>query len=280
LHRMLNAGRTNRAAIVCVIAASILLVAEQANHMQTFDKASEAARLARVQTPPAGCRVFFADHRPSMQRVFYAFQTDAAMVARNTGVPTINGYSSNFPPGWALLFHTAPSYSSAVADWVLSHHLDSGLCSLDLERGIWRMIEPQLPVSLLGVELVNDLAGSVAEALGQRRQVRVEGFYEREQEGRWTNGGGAIRFSGLVASRRLSLRFAVVNPRGSQVRIRINDTTVTESNFGPGTYARDITIREPVARISLDSDTFVPRNVGFGLDRRRLGIYVSKAALD
>jgi len=64
----------------------------------------------------------------------YAFRTDATMVAKATGLPTING------------------------------------------------------------------------ALSRRGQVRVEGFYGKEQEGRWTNGSGATSFNGPVASRQMSLR--------------------------------------------------------------------------
>jgi hypothetical protein len=201
------------------------------------------------------------------------------MVARVMGLPTINGYSSNFPKGWDLLFHTSPSYPSALAEWVLSHELERGLCSLDLERGSWRRIQAVALADVRGVDLVNDLPSSVAEALGQRRQVRVEGFYGREQGGRWTNGSGAISFRGPVESRHLSLRFAVLNPQGSQIRLRINDAAVTSGTFAPGTYARDIVTPELVETISLESNTFVPRNTGLGPDGRRLGIYVSKVTL-
>jgi hypothetical protein len=74
-----------------------------------------------------------------------------------------------FPPhlraickGWNLLFHTSPSYSSGVADWLLSHELESGLCCLDLERDRWRQIEAVAPANVRGVELMNDRATSVA----------------------------------------------------------------------------------------------------------------------
>ena len=144
LERVLEARRRGLLVTGGVAVAAVLLLGEQANQMQTFDKVSETNRLARVPSPPAACRVFFADHRPSMERPFYAFQTDAAMVARIMGLPTINGYSSNFPKGWDLLFHTSPGYSSGVADWVLSHGLESGLCSLDLERGNWQPVKVAL----------------------------------------------------------------------------------------------------------------------------------------
>jgi hypothetical protein len=85
------------------------------------------------------------------------------MVAKATGLPTINGYSSNFPTGWDLLFHTSLSYSSGVADRVLSHELESWLCSLDLERGSWRWLEALAPADVRGVELVNVLPSPVAE---------------------------------------------------------------------------------------------------------------------
>jgi hypothetical protein len=175
LRGMLEGQRRSRWVSGGVAVAAVLLLGEQANHMQTFDKVSETDRLARVQSPPAACRVFFADHRPSMDRPFYAFQTDAAMVARVMGVPTINGYSSNFPKGWDLLFHTSPGYSSGVADWVLSHGLENGLCSLDLERGSWQLIETVAVPDAREGDPVKDLPSSVAEALRRRGRVRVEG---------------------------------------------------------------------------------------------------------
>jgi hypothetical protein len=153
LQRALETRRRGLLVTGGVAVAAVLLLGEQANHMQTFDKVKETNRLARVPSPPAACRVFFADNRPSMDRPFYAFQTDAAMVARIMGLPTINGYSSNFPRGWDLLVHTSPSYSSGVADWVLSHGLESGLCSLDLERGSWHPIKAVALGDITEVEL-------------------------------------------------------------------------------------------------------------------------------
>ena len=91
------------------------------------------------------------------------------MVARIMGLPTINGYSSNFPRGWDLLFHTSPSYSSGVADWVLSHGLESGLCSLDLERGTWRVIEASALQDVRQVGLMNGPPSSAGRLSRRRR---------------------------------------------------------------------------------------------------------------
>jgi hypothetical protein len=65
LQRVLEARRRSLWVTWGIVAAGLLLLGEQANRMQTFDKVSETNRLARVQSPPAACRVFFADHGPS-----------------------------------------------------------------------------------------------------------------------------------------------------------------------------------------------------------------------
>src|SRR4030095_3232360 len=103
--------------------------------------------------------------------------------------------------------------------------------------------------------------------------------HEKEQEARCADGSGTVRLDGSGAARWLSLAFAVYNPGGSRLRIRINDTTVLENDFGPGRYSFDIPPSEPVWKISLDSSTFVPRSVGLNADGRTLGIYVSRLKL-
>ena len=58
------------------------------------------------------------------------------MVSLEAGVPTINGYSGNKPPGWDLEFYDA-GYPKRVTQWITAHRLAAGMCVLDLERGAW-----------------------------------------------------------------------------------------------------------------------------------------------
>ena len=169
LQRLLEARGRSLWVTGGVVVGALFLLGEQANHMQTFDKGSETDRLARVQSPPAACRVFFADHRPSMDRPFYAFQTDAAMVARITGLPTINGYSSNFPKGWDLLFHTSPTLP--IRSGRLGPVARAGAWAVFPGPGTWQLAAHRGRRAAGREQARADMicASSVGEALGRRR---------------------------------------------------------------------------------------------------------------
>jgi hypothetical protein len=36
------------------------------------------------------------------------------VIAQHIGVPTINGYSGDTPPGWKLLYPASPDYTAAA----------------------------------------------------------------------------------------------------------------------------------------------------------------------
>ena len=68
---------------------------------------------------------------------YYEYQIDAMLVSQRLSLPTINGYSGYFPPGWGLLEPWLPTYAAAVSEWSEEHGLTSGVCSLDLTTMQW-----------------------------------------------------------------------------------------------------------------------------------------------
>jgi hypothetical protein len=118
---------------VPAVAAVCLL--EQARSQPSYDKKmardwSEA--VARRVNPR--CRAFFYSPPPS-PRLAVETQLDAMWASLETGVPTVNGYSSNLPPGWHLLDHAvggaadADRLGKALGEWARAHSMDPGtLC--------------------------------------------------------------------------------------------------------------------------------------------------------
>jgi hypothetical protein len=81
----------------------LLIVLEQGQTMPSYDK-----RLARkdvgeiARRIPPGCEAFFHVY-PEGRKPVWEAHLDAMWAQMVTGVPTVNGYSSNLPPGWEPL---------------------------------------------------------------------------------------------------------------------------------------------------------------------------------
>jgi hypothetical protein len=125
--------RTLGVAVLCVI------IVEQAHTSVSTDlnRGAQDAMLASVPTPPVGCTSFFVVDSVRNSMKYYEYQTEAMVIAQRIGVPTINGYSGDTPPGWKLLYPTSPNYTAAVRGWVDTHHLAGGICRLDLGTMTW-----------------------------------------------------------------------------------------------------------------------------------------------
>jgi len=95
LIQFLNANQ--RAAWAWIVAGFCML--EQGVTTGTFDSAMNRASIARVaQQVIPGRKAFY--YRPRERQPFFLYQLDAMWASLLLGVPTINGYSGHFPPGW------------------------------------------------------------------------------------------------------------------------------------------------------------------------------------
>jgi hypothetical protein len=117
-----------------------LIAFEQINILpQQLSRRTDFAALDALSPAPAGCRVIAAlpaDPDPSWHR--WSRQGEISLAAQQVGLPTINGYDGNVPPGWRL-FDPADraGYHQAVIEWVDRHQLWQGLCGLDIDRNQW-----------------------------------------------------------------------------------------------------------------------------------------------
>ena len=131
--RIRKRDRRLRALIVLVII--VVILAEQVGKPRSFDKRDGRARVARVaSTIGVSCDSFLyttigGDDDP------WNYQLDAMWASMNRGIPTINGYSGNEPPGWFfydIRVHTAAQDSvvrGVLAQWEARWKLDpSRIC--------------------------------------------------------------------------------------------------------------------------------------------------------
>jgi hypothetical protein len=100
---------------------------EQGVGGSTFDPAASRADVQRLaaQVGP-GCQGFFYGPATGSEPS-WKYQIDAMWAALERGIPTVNGYSGNVPPGWALepVFRA----DAALLAWARARGLEaSDLC--------------------------------------------------------------------------------------------------------------------------------------------------------
>jgi len=121
------------------------LVVEQFNLAwpAVMSRRATLAWIDAVPPPPHGCSVFYViPHAGPPERNGPQHQDDAVLFAEIRGIPTINGYSSWFPDGWALEDPASFTYAAAVRTWAGRNGIAPKLCGLEPRAGRWT---PGLP---------------------------------------------------------------------------------------------------------------------------------------
>jgi hypothetical protein len=261
-----------------VVIALVALLAEQLTDRRSrFNVRETTQRLAALPSPPLECRYFLIEkERDADNRPAFHLQMEAIVIAQNTGVPTINGYSANLPPHWgpALMDVRAPGYADAALTWLSHNDLREGLCLLDLQSGTWRMPQPRWS-DPRGSNLMRRIIRDFEEGMA----VSLKGFYPIETDGRWTNGSGQLLFAMPVDVRELHVRGIVMNAL-SQVRISVDGRPLYDQPHGTGPFRVDLSHTGRVSTIDISSSSFVPRALGMNNDTRLLGVMIESVVVD
>jgi hypothetical protein len=123
-----------------VIVLTAVLIAEQVNLVwpATMSRKAALAWIDAAPAPPAGCRAFYVvPGAGPPERSGPQHQDDAMLFAQLRGIPTLNGYSSWFPDGWALDEPSSPGYAAAVRAWAEKNHIAGEVCGLEPRTGRW-----------------------------------------------------------------------------------------------------------------------------------------------
>jgi hypothetical protein len=242
----------------------------------TFDAAEAGRRLAGLSSPPAGCRFFLVERgRAIAGRPAFHAQVEAVVIAQQTGIPTLNGYSTHRPDGWATTLEdvTAPGYAEAALAWMAKNNLRDGLCLVDLEAGTWRVPAARMN-GLHGDNLIRREVRTFDDAMA----VSLQGFHPPEAAGRWTNGAGEIRFAAPVDMRGMRIVGSVWNA-GSHLRIALDGRTVFDAPLGAGPFSIDLFTPATVSTVAIASPSFVPRAAGMNDDGRQLGVMIESVEI-
>jgi len=127
------------------LAALAILIVEQhsAPLAANTDIDLERERLAKFFPVPARyCASFYVtgfiprSEESSLIEFFYGPQVDAMILAYRLRIPTLNGNSTVYPPGWKIASPIEANYLNTVNDWISRNSL-SKVCRLDLSRVEW-----------------------------------------------------------------------------------------------------------------------------------------------
>ncbi|HEU4642527.1 MAG TPA: hypothetical protein VFS44_08740 [Gemmatimonadaceae bacterium] len=130
------------AGAVVLAATAVVIGAEQWQDLLSYDKYAGRERVAIVANAiPPGCGAFLFAPPDGRQDPWW-YHMDAMWASLETGVPTINGYSGNEPPGW-------PFYDNVVRrpahERQLLAALDAWARRWGLDRSRLCMVSPALP---------------------------------------------------------------------------------------------------------------------------------------
>jgi hypothetical protein len=125
---------------IAVVVLAAVLIAEQINLVwpATMSRKTALAWIDAAPPPPAGCRAFYVvPGAGPPERSGPQHQDDAMLFAQLRGIPTLNGYSSWFPDGWALDEPASPGYRAAVRAWAEKNRIADEVCGLEPRTGRW-----------------------------------------------------------------------------------------------------------------------------------------------
>ncbi len=118
-----------------------LAAIEQVNLSQrAISRKYERQHLAAVANHPRECQTFYA--APQHDRAPFEVQIDAMVIAQAQHLPTINGYSGLFPPGWDFYDTDAVDYEKRATRWAVNRGIAEALCRVNVESGTWAKISP------------------------------------------------------------------------------------------------------------------------------------------
>ena len=125
-----------RSACVLIAVLASFGLCEQVGWSGGFSKPVERAYLAALAADlPADCEVFYlAAPRPGTPA--YEHQYDAMLVSILTGVPTINGLTSQVPRGWNLMVTDPGEYEANARDWIARERITENVCRLEIDEPI------------------------------------------------------------------------------------------------------------------------------------------------
>ncbi len=290
-----------RLARLGVVAALLALAAiEQVNLSQRaiLSRNFERQHLASVANHPRECRSFYA--APQAGRAPFEVQIDAMMVAQAQHLPTINGYSGLFPPGWDFYDTNAAAYEKHAVRWALKRGVGENLCRVNVERGTWAF-------AALAYDLTCGGRGCPI-SFGQSHEFEInlakggngalfadDNWFEAEPWGQWTNATQAALLFSVRTPHNLGFELSICallarSAPKQTVWVEANGCRVGSTEFDLAHRSGSQTISGAIQANCVDADGKVilrintdrarsPMELGINGDTRQLGIGVEHVVI-
>lgn len=254
--RLARGGAARRLAAIGIGAA---LLIEQINldSIAHLTRAEVAAETPSGAAPPPACKAFFATHPPRRPNEgetglkYYIHTTQAMLIATTTGVPTLNGMDSFYPPEHSLFSPLDDDYEARAYLFASRHGLLDGLCAFDLTKKTWRIVTGPPPAPRthpLGAGLLDgDRVRFSADQLGVG--MLADGWSQPEDWGTWA--------TGLTSTLTVRLEHDVFAASGAKMVFSAS------AYLPPGVSAKDVRIYlsdPPVSTDPITTWTLTPDN--------------------
>ncbi len=279
-----------------------LAATEQVNLAQaaSLSRKVEREHLNALGRAPRECRTFYVAAQP--KRTLGYGQVDGMMVALAQHLPTINGHSGLFPPGWDLYDGNAPDYEQRAMRWALKRGIAEGLCRADVDKGTWTVVPmdrdwicvagPCVRRILFGqsheFEINLKLDGNGASFIDDR-------WSGAEPWGQWTNATQAALLFSVGTPRNLSFELSIRallsrSAPKQTVWVEANHCRVRSTEFDLAHGSRPQTISGTIPATCIDADGKVvlrfntdrarsPMELGISGDSRQLGVGVEHVVI-
>ena len=104
---------------------------------QYYSIRAENARIDRLAAKlPEDCSAFYVASVSGANEGEFGEQNsmhDAMLISIKRHVPTLNGRSAKYPPGWSLRKINAKEYEDQVRQWIQRYHISGNVCRLEID---------------------------------------------------------------------------------------------------------------------------------------------------
>ena len=104
---------------------------------QYYSIRAENARIDRLAAKlPENCSAFYVVSASGATEGEFGEQDsmhDAMLISIKRHVPTLNGRSAKYPPGWSLRKINATEYEDLVQRWIQQYHISGNVCRLEID---------------------------------------------------------------------------------------------------------------------------------------------------
>ncbi|MBD5781513.1 hypothetical protein IEN85_18575 [Pelagicoccus sp. NFK12] len=290
-------GQHSPLARVLLGALALLLVVEnvQRSKRDPVSNAEESALLeiAMDNPPPDSVRAFFGirDERvglswDALKGVSLLTHVESMRLADYWGIPTINGYSGQFPKGWYLELRALEGeFLPPLKDWIHLKSIEGEIGVFNLERRTWSLYSEREKTymfeSLSKLEELRNQRLEFGRSFDASLALLEYGFGAAENTGRWLSADSASLYVRLCSVEDVELHVEASYFNGSQATpVYLNGVKLGEFDFDqtdtivlPAPYLKTGECYQNIEFRTFDAVS--PASLGLSGDNRNLKLWIS-----